>query len=338
VRITVGVEPPPVPIVSLRATRAETHEPLCPPNTCLAPVPAPGVFVITRSGGDLTHGLIVFLRYGGSATPRADYEPLPESVEIPAGTESIELFVTAHFDELTEGDETVVAALQPDPSLGPIERYRVDPIQDSARVIIHDRTPPALTIVSISAPDALAREGTNSNAGLNTATFVVSRAGPTNDPLSVRFIVGGTASNGVDYALISSPLTIPAGHRSARMVIQPIADDLREPEETVVVTLLEGDSGTPGYTLGVSRRAAVVIVDPEHARPKCVRLPDGCFNLCVSAEANQCFRIDATHDFTRWTPVCIVPVNDGAVHYVDPDATTAPHRFYRLVPVACEPE
>jgi hypothetical protein len=33
-----------------------------------------------------------------------------------------------------------------------------------------------------------------------------------------------------------------------------------------------------------------------------------------------------------------VPVNEGAAHYVDPDAAASPHQFYRLAPVVCEPE
>jgi len=277
---------PVVPVVSILATRPETREPFCPPNTCRAPTPAPGVFLISRRGGDVTRALTVLLQYGGSALPWRDYTPplvgwaeiLPgqESVElyvtalfwveIPAGQASVEFHVTALFDELAEGDESVVAALQPDPALGPIERYRVDPAQDVARVVIHDRTPPMLPMVTILATDSFAREGANSSAGPNTATFVVSRVGATADPLDVPFSVGGTASNGVDFAAITSPVTIPAGQLSARIVIRPLDDNRPEPVETVVVTLLENDAAVPGYILGRPHRATAILVDDDGRR------------------------------------------------------------------------
>jgi len=69
-----------------------------------------------------------------------------------------------------------------------------------------------------------------------------------------------------------------------------------------------------------------------------MRLPGGLFNVCVPMDPNHCFRVESTSDFKVWTPLCTVPVNEGSAHYVDPDAPNAPRQFYRLVPVACEPE
>jgi len=335
-------ESPFTPVVSIRATRPETQEPVCPPNTCLAPTPAPGVFTISRRGGDLTRSLLVFLRYGGSAFPRVDYEPLPERVEIPAGQESVELNVTAQFDQAMEGDETVVAALLPDPSLGPIERYRVDPNQASARVVIHDRTPPSIPLVTVVATDAFAREGTNSNTGLNTATFEVRRAGETNSNLTVFLGIGGTAGNGVDYVTIPNHVTIPAGSRAARLIVRPIDDNLREKIETVIVEVFNPPvpaviPPVPPTYLG-GGRAAAIIVDNDAPRPPCLRLPDGSFNVCIPVPRDDCFRIESTRDFKEWRPLCIIPATEGAAHYVDPDASDSPHQFYRLVPVVCEPE
>ena len=329
---------PSVPVVSIHATQPYTTEPLCPPNTCAAPEPAPGVFVISRRGGDLTRALNVFLRSGGSALPRLDYTPLPDQVEIPAGRESAELFVTAVFDELAEGDESVVAALLPDPSLGPLEQYRINPAQTAARVVIHDHTPPTRPVVTLLTIDPFAREGESNITGVNTATFVVSRAGATNDPLEILFRLGGTASDGVDYVAITSPLMIPAGQRSARIVIRPMDDNRPEPVETVVVTLLENDGAGPGYVLGRPSRGAAIIADNDHPRPPSIRLHDGRFNVCLPVNMAHCFRVETTRDFKLWTPVCTVQVNEGMAHYVDPDAPTASHQFYRLVPAACEHE
>ena len=300
---------------------------------------APGVFTISRTG-NTDAPLAVWYLLGGTALNGVDYSRLPGQAIIPAGRESVEILVLPILDDLREGEETVVAQLIVPPLGIPIDPYRIDPAYHTATVIIRDSptTPPGPPIVSIRATDPFAREGTNSNTGLNTATFVVSRTGGTDNPLTVRFGVSGTAANGVDYSAISSPVMIPAGQRSARLVIRPIDDNRPEPVETVIVTLLEDGSAAPAYTLGTPRRAAAIIVDNDHPRPPCMRLPDGLFNVCVPVDVYNCFRVESTRDFKVWTPLCTVPVNEGAAHFVDPDAPDSPRQFYRLVPVAWEPE
>ena len=54
------------------------------------------------------------------------------------------------------------------------------------------------------------------NYGPKTATFTVRRQGETNDGLTVPYGIGGTASNGVDYAAIPGFVTIPSGGDAAR--------------------------------------------------------------------------------------------------------------------------
>ena len=65
----------------------------------------------------------------------------------------------------------------------------------------------AVPVISIGAPDASATE-----AG-DTGLFVLHRQGPTNDAVNVFLLVGGTASNAVDYAAIPNWISIPAGAR-----------------------------------------------------------------------------------------------------------------------------
>src|SRR5262249_32019232 len=54
--------------------------------------------------------------------------------------------------------------------------------------------------------------------------FTLFRDGPTNNALNVLYMVGGTASNGVDYTLLPSVATIPAGVRTASIIVNPIDD------------------------------------------------------------------------------------------------------------------
>jgi hypothetical protein len=334
-------ESPTAPLVSIRATVPETREPLCDPNICDAPTPAPGVFVVSRSGGDVNEELTVFLRYTGTATSGSDCGTLPDSIVFHAGTSRVELRVDASYDTVAEGDETVVAELSPDPTL-PMEDYRVDPVQASARVVIHDRTPPNITLVTVVATDPFAREGGGSNTSPNPASFEVRRVGETNSDLTVMLEIRGTAANGVDYVTIPGHVTIPAGSRSTRIIVTPSDDDLRERIETVIVEVLHPPvppgipEVPPAYLAGGPRRAAAIIVDNDLPRPPCASLPEGLFNVCLPASSNDCFRLESTRDFKEWTPLCVAPIDEGVAHYVDPDASDLPQRFYRLVPVACE--
>src|SRR5215469_554225 len=72
-----------------------------------------------------------------------------------------------------------------------------------------------IPVVTIHASDPLA-----SWAG-DTGTFTVVRDGPTNQSLNVFYLIGGSASNGVDYASIGNWVMIPAGIRTNTITISP---------------------------------------------------------------------------------------------------------------------
>jgi len=201
--------------------------------------------------------------------------------------------------------------------------------------------PPTNVVVEISAVDSYAVEGpyTNSTSrGTNTASFVIARRGPTNEAVSVRYHIGGTASNGVDYAALSGQVTIPPGARAARIVIVPVDDRLAEGIETVVVELAPSDTDPPSYTIGHSSRAAAIIVDNEAVRPRCLRLPGGLFHVCVPGTDGDGYRLEASTNLSDWTTLCTGVVSDGAIHFVDPDVQALPYRFYRAVPDAAPAE
>jgi hypothetical protein len=219
--------------------------------------------------------------------------------------------------------------------------------------------------VSIVARDPIATEGTNcgwlepwplgwehwgvNRGGTNTATLVVRRTGETNHDLTVLYAVSGTASNGEDYELLPEFVTIPAGQRSAPVVVIPREDRLVEGVESVVLTLVPAPivipTSTvlitnppptvippPPYRIGIPGRAAALILDNDHVRPPCLKLPDGMFHVCLPATNGFWFRLESSTDCLLWNPVCTNVVTDGALHFVDPDAADSPVRFYRAVP------
>jgi hypothetical protein len=121
----------------------------------------------------------------------------------------------------------------------------------------------ALPVVSVVAADATATE-----AGLATGSFTVSRTGSTASALTVSYTIGGTASNGVDYQMLSGSLTIAAGLSSAAITVMPVDDVAAEGDETVLVQL----QANAAYTLGSPNSATVTIIDNDAASTPTIEL------------------------------------------------------------------
>ncbi|MBN2507106.1 MAG: hypothetical protein JXQ71_10460 [Verrucomicrobia bacterium] len=133
--------------------------------------------------------------------------------------------------------------------------------------------PPVVHLVAAD-PDA-AEEGSD------PATFMVLRVGPTNVALTVSYVLGGTASNGEDYAGLPGTITIPEGAYVAPLTITPTDDFLVEGVETVVAALDQPEGMPPPYIVCWPSLAVAAIQDNDAAttnHPPVVGLvnpPDG---------------------------------------------------------------
>jgi hypothetical protein len=111
-------------------------------------------------------------------------------------------------------------------------------------------------VVTIQATDPVA---TPVSPGL----FTVFRHGNTNLTLNVYYQIGGTASNGVDYALISNWVTISAGATSNSIAVSPIKNAASSAAETVILQLAPSPLMSPlipiNYEIGVPSNAVVYV-------------------------------------------------------------------------------
>lgn len=185
-----------------------------------------------------------------------------------------------------------------------------------------------LPVVRIMATDAVAREGTD-----NTATFRIHRTGPTNSALTVFYAIGGTAENGVDYVAIPGSLTIPAGRRSARIVITPIDDNLPERVETVLLRLTEPPYGSPlpFYEIGRPARAGAIILDNDCPLRAPEPLADGSLHLRLTAFKGLPFRLEASTNLLDWEEVASAINTEDGISVVE-ERREYPQRFFRVVP------
>lgn len=109
--------------------------------------------------------------------------------------------------------------------------------------------------VTVTASQPIAAE-----QGLGPGEFTVARTG-TAGALTVYFTMGGTATEGSDYAAIGTRAVIPDGSTSTTIPVVPLTDTLAEGPETMILTL----TADPGYT-GHTRDRECDSRRPRHRR------------------------------------------------------------------------
>jgi hypothetical protein len=209
----------------------------------------PGAFRIARTG-TTNVPLPVFYTRSGTSTAGSDYlnNFSATSAIIPAGQDSITLFVIPINESTIEAPETVILTLVGNASY----------ILGSPRVATITLTSDDKPVVMIQATDSTATE-----AGLTTGTFTISRTGPTTGPLSVTYTRTGTAVAGIDYLnnFSATSVTIPVGASSVAIRITPINDTAIEAPETVMLTLV----ASAAYLLGSPRIATITLTSDDSA-------------------------------------------------------------------------
>ncbi|MEK7780181.1 MAG: Calx-beta domain-containing protein, partial [Verrucomicrobiota bacterium] len=143
----------------------------------------------------------------------------------PAGTQSVTLTFQTVADSQTEVDEIATVYILDDPS------YFVA-LSGTARIKIQDDDLAGQPTVSLATVTPTVPEN-----GMDRGTFLLSRAGNTQNPLTVFYTAGGTAVGGTDYGSLAGVAIIPAGAPSMLIQFKTLDDKLVEPAETVSLTL-----------------------------------------------------------------------------------------------------
>ena len=209
----------------------------------------PGVFLISRTG-PLNAPLKVYYGVGGTASHGTDYIGLPAEVAIPAGAASAPVFITPYDDAHGEGPETVTL------NLAVFNGTYLVGTPYSATLTINDNDDPPLVSV----------QSTSSTCGepADTATLRFQLRGSRTTATTVRYVLGGTATPGVDYSTNNLPgtLVMPApvnGNSQVDVTVTPIDDALKENMETITVTLLPD----PGYIFYNDASTTILLRDDD---------------------------------------------------------------------------
>lgn len=151
--------------------------------------------------------------------------------------------------------------------------------------ILNDAGVPSVAKMVQIAP-AISANVTDSQAaeeGGNTASVTITRTGSTIGAMNVAYSIGGSATNGVDYQLLSGVATIPDGQVSTTITITPNIDPDMEGTESIILTL------NPTSIQVVASGAGVANMSLADTPPK----------VLASAQVWQTLPHELSFDFSR---------------------------------------
>ena len=216
------------------------------------------VYTFTRTGF-VGAALTVNFNVGGTATLTDDFTqkgaatftPTTGTLAFASGKTTKTITVDPKADTIVELDETMILTLAESPN------YLIGDANAATGTILND-DPRVSIIVS---PANVTENGTAN------AVFTFTRSGPTTEPLTANFSVGGTATFNTDYAVTGATtlsesagtVTFAAGQATANVTIDPTADNAVEANETVILTVTAGDS----FVIGAPNIATTTITNDD---------------------------------------------------------------------------
>ncbi len=194
---------------------------------------------VTLSAASTT-AVQVFFDLTGTASPGVDFAPPANPVTIPAGQLSTPITIEPIDEGILEGTETVIVTLTSanGATIG----------SSNTQTVVIDEIAPI--VVELFGGGSVLEGGVPFD-------LLVNLDAPAPAPIDVTFTVGGTATDGLDYLVTASPVTIPAGSTTGVITIEPLVDSIAEGTETVIVTLLSA----PGAVIGSLDSVTVSITE-----------------------------------------------------------------------------
>jgi hypothetical protein len=199
----------------------------------------------------------ITLGLSGTAVQGTDYSyTIPfATVTIPPNTVSVTAAFMPLVDTVNEPDETIIATILP--STGGPPLHTVGPQSSATGTIVNSAAAPR-PVASISvAPAAVAEDGA---ANL---IFTIALSAPASAATQVNLQIAGAGDFNTDYSGYQPSVLIPIGSSSTTLTINPTADLIREPDETVTVTIRDGPPEFRNFDISAQNSATGTITNDD---------------------------------------------------------------------------
>jgi hypothetical protein len=191
-----------------------------------------GTFTLQRTGSN-TNPLTINYTLGGTAVNGVDYELLDNTVTFTRGSEYAFITIRPILDALNDGSETVTITL----------------VAGGGYEILT----PDIFIMTIIDPTDVSVVANANNTG-----FTFTRTDGNTSIMSVNYILGGIAVNGIDYELVDTVITFDNNNiLTTELIITPITGAFVEGNKTVTLTLVSGNN----YLIATPDPVSISIID-----------------------------------------------------------------------------
>ncbi len=146
--------------------------------------------------------------------------------------------------------------------------------------------------------------------GCNDGGFVFTRDYAMSDTIVLKFLITGSAENGVDYTEIVDSVVVPAFEDTVIIDIHPVADTVDDPFETVVIYLIDQCTGLPDYS-----DSAVFEIREKFVHD----VPDE--KVCIGNAVQLNTSYDLNVDIFTWSPSDFLTCTDCVMPFSSPDST-----------------
>ena len=192
---------------------------------------------------------------GGTAAENLDYIPISGTLTFQPGQTTQTITLTIIDDALDEDNETIELTLS-NPTGG-------DLALGAAAVHTYTILDPRPRVEFAAGASAVSERIRIIHRPVKVP---VRLSVPAPAPMSVVYVVSatGTAARGVDYVLPNGILKFEPGQTTADISFYIVDDNIREPDETIFLRLLEP---SPGSLLGATTRHTLTIIDGGQMAP-----------------------------------------------------------------------
>lgn len=136
--------------------------------------------------------------------------------------------------------------------------------------------------------------------GCKSGFVKFTRAAPRPTPLTIQYLIEGSAMNGIDYQTINDSITIPANQVEAELEIKPLLVQFPSGTKDVIIKALSPYSCGNGQA-NIIDSAIVYIYDSLY-----VNIPTTPIVTCPNTEITITAEIDPSLNF-EWTPAALIP-------------------------------
>ena len=168
-----------------------------------------------RSNVELNRNLDIFVNITGSATVEQDYRPLANDyVTLTSGNTEVAFNISPRSDDLVEPDETITVTIVADPDIISPPPYTAA-YPSVATVTVESGDVPELNI----AGGGEVREG-------GSVSFTIVATQVMVEDTTINYQVGGSATPGQDYQVLSGLALMRAGASSVTITVRVFSDDV----------------------------------------------------------------------------------------------------------------